>query len=87
MKYLGSKASIAGQILPLILKNRKPGQTFVEPFAGGCNTLSEVENPRIAGDTNQYLIAMFKAIQDGWNPPKEFTEEQYDRVHAFYSPM
>lgn len=35
MKYLGSKARIAKEILPIILKDRKVGQYYVEPFVGG----------------------------------------------------
>ena len=35
MKYMGSKARIANEILPIILKDRKDGQFYVEPFVGG----------------------------------------------------
>ena len=37
MKYMGSKARIAKHILPMILKNRKEGQCYVEPFVGAAN--------------------------------------------------
>ena len=37
MKYMGSKARIAKYILPIILKDRKPDQWYVEPFVGGGN--------------------------------------------------
>ena len=37
MKYMGSKSRIANEILPIILKNRKPNQYYVEPFCWGCN--------------------------------------------------
>lgn len=35
MKYMGSKSRIAKYILPIILKDRKDGQYYVEPFCGG----------------------------------------------------
>ncbi len=35
MKYMGSKARFAKDILPIILKDRKPEQWYVEPFARG----------------------------------------------------
>lgn len=79
MKYMGSKAKYAAEILPIILKNRQRGQLYIEPFAGGMNMIDKVENPRIANDLNPYLIEMFRALQNGWNPPEYITKEQ----HAF----
>ena len=42
MKYMGSKARFTKEILPIILKDRKPEQWYVEPFAGGMNVICEV---------------------------------------------
>lgn len=78
MKYMGSKARIAKHILPIILKDRQPGQWYVEPFMGGCNTLDKVDNPRIGADTHSELVAMYKALQDGWMPPDLVTEDDYN---------
>ena len=36
MKYMGSKNRIAKYILPIMLKDRKPNQYWVEPFVGGA---------------------------------------------------
>lgn len=38
MKYMGSKARHAKELLPIILANRKQGQWYVEPFVGGAGT-------------------------------------------------
>ncbi len=62
MKYMGSKARIAKHILPIILKDRKPGQWYVEPFVGGANTIDKVDGFRIGADVNKYLIAMYKLL-------------------------
>lgn len=35
MKYMGSKARIANEILSIILKNRLPNQYYIEPFYDG----------------------------------------------------
>lgn len=51
MRYLGSKARIAKEILPIILADRKEGQYFVEPFCGGCNVTASVPGNRIANDS------------------------------------
>jgi len=80
MKYMWSKARIAKYILPIILKDRKEGQWYVEPFCGGCNSLDKVTGRRIGNDSNEYLIAMFKALGNGWMPPELVTEEEYNRV-------
>ena len=80
MKYMGFKNRIAKEILPIILKNRKEGQFYVEPFVGGANTIDKVEGNRIGADTNYYLIKMYQACCDGWLPSSDYTEEQYKEV-------
>lgn len=64
MKYMGSKARIAKEILPIILKERKENQWFVDLFCGGCNLLDKVDGRRIGNDYNQYLIALWKGLQE-----------------------
>lgn len=80
MRYMGSKRRIAKEILPIILKGRTSKQWYVEPFCGGCNTLELVEGRRIGGDIHPQLIAMYKALQKGWQPPKLIREEEYKRI-------
>jgi len=80
MKYMGSKNRIAKEILPIILKNRKLEQWYVEPFCGGCNSLDKVDGKRIGNDNNRYLIEMFKELQKGWTPPKYVNENSYNEV-------
>lgn len=83
MKYLGSKAKIASEILPLILAERTPLQTYVEPFIGGANTFSRVFGRRIGGDSNPYLIALYRALAEGWEPPEFVTEQTYYRMKNY----
>ena len=78
MKYLGSKNKIAKYLLPIILKDRKPDQYYVEPFMGGGNMIDKVDGLRIGNDINYYLIEMWKALQNGWIPPDTVTEEDYN---------
>lgn len=37
---------------------------------------------RIGNDIHKQLIAMFIALQDGWNPPSHITEEEYNTVRT-----
>ena len=84
MKYMGSKAKIAKSLLNLMLKTRQVGQTFVEPFVGGCNVIDKVEGVRIGCDNNKYLIAMYKYLQN--NPPPIFdkSKHHYDAVRQAF---
>jgi DNA adenine methylase len=68
MKYMGSKARIANEILPIILKDRKLDQYYVEPFVGGANVIDKVIGKRIGGDSNKYLIELYKKLQSGYTP-------------------
>ena len=77
MKYMGSKNRIAKYILPIMLKDRKENQYWVEPFVGGANMIDKVDGLRIGADFNKYLISTIKALQDGWLPDEKITEEQY----------
>lgn len=80
MKYMGSKNRIAKEILPIILKDRKQNQYYVEPFVGGFNMIDKVDGLRIALDINKYLIALFQEIQKGWYPPEFVSESEYNLV-------
>ena len=77
MKYQGSKAKIRQDILMYILMDRQPGQWFVEPFVGGANITSLVVGNRLASDNNEFLISLFKALQQGWEPPNYVSKKDY----------
>ena len=46
-------------------------------FCGGCNSINKVDGNRIAADNNKYLIALYKALQDGWMPKEYYSKEEY----------
>lgn len=81
MKYMGSKNKIAGCIVPIITKDLRKYNYYVEPFMGGCNLLDKIQHPkRIGADSNEYLVALFQALQKGWLPPESVSEEEYFRL-------
>ncbi len=83
MIYQGSKARIVGEILPIMLKDMHPGQTFVDGFCGGCSVIQDVpqEYSRIANDNNRYLIAMWRALTTtDWIPPTYIPKAYYKQV-------
>ena len=79
---MGSKTRIAKYILPIMLKERKEGQVWVEPFVGGGNMIDKVTGPRIGTDFNVNAITALSIIQNFAKfLPKnntEFTEEDYN---------
>ena len=80
MKYMGSKNRIAKHILPIILRDRKEGQWYIEPFCGGCNLIDKVTGNRMASDSHFELIEMFRAFQQGWLPPSKVSEDDYQQI-------
>lgn len=87
MKYMGSKNRISKYILPIILKDRKDGQVYVEPFCGGCNSIDKVCGRRIASDFNPYLIAMWNGIVSNSYPNRNriIDKELYSKYRNLYN--
>lgn len=79
MKYMGSKARHAKDMLPIIMADRKPGQWYVEPFVGGANVIERVDGNRLGADINGHLIILLKAMAayEYWVPPFKVSEEDY----------
>jgi len=77
--YIGSKRKIAQELRQFVDLSV---ETYIEPFCGGCNMISEIVSPKhkIANDKNKYLIAMWKALQLGWIPPSIVSEDEYKYV-------
>ena len=80
MQYFGGKQRISKQIVEVLNEYRKDNQPLVEPFVGGCNVISKMSGERYCYDINEYLIEMYKAVQNGWTPPAIITEEEYDYI-------
>ena len=80
MQYFGGKQRISKQIVEVLNEYRKDNQPLVEPFVGGCNIISKMSGERYCYDINEYLIEMYKAVQNGWTPPAIITEEEYDYI-------
>jgi len=77
MHYLGGKFRVAKKVVGYLESIRISEQIFLEPFVGGANIISRMNGFRIASDANTDLIAMYRALQDGWLPPQQVTENEY----------
>lgn len=80
MQYFGGKAKIAKYIVSYLEEVRKENQIYVEPFVGGANIVSKMGGVRKAYDFNEYLIEMYKAVQNGYELPNIITEKDYKYI-------
>jgi len=80
---MGSKNRISKELVPIITKDLKSSQWYVEPFVGGCNMMDKIDHPyRLGADSNKYLIALLQAIQNGQKLPEYVTKEEYQVVKS-----
>ncbi|REF27185.1 DNA adenine methylase [Xenorhabdus cabanillasii] len=81
---MGSKSRIAKFIAPFILERMTTDTVYVEPFAGGMNMVSDINTqhtgPVIAADNHEYLMAMWRALLAGWQPPGTISRAQYHEI-------
>jgi len=75
MYYLGGKMRTAKYIAAHLEAVRQPDQLFVEPFVGGAWVTAQMSGLRLCFDANKYLIALYHALQQGWEPPTRVSEE------------
>jgi DNA adenine methylase len=60
---------------------RQPQQPYWEPFVGGGWVLQEMDGqPVYASDANSSLIQLWRASQDGWEPPDDVTKDDWLRA-------
>ena len=83
MKYMWSKNRLAKFLLPIILKDRRPNQWYVEPFVWGANVIDKVDSLRLWGDLNKYLISFLEWIKK-WKKYSKITKEQYMNIKNEY---
>lgn len=82
MQYFGGKSRISKELSCFLNSQLKENQPFVDLFCGACNIISKIDDDRlrVANDKHKYLIAMWKALQNGWEMPNVITEEDYKYI-------
>lgn len=82
MQYMGGKFRISTELANLmnIYITNKP---FVSLFCGACNIESKINAAhKICNDKHEYLIAMWQALQNGYELPDSVSEKQYQYIKA-----
>lgn len=82
MQYLGGKSRLGGQIVRAILRDLGRDRLGVVADlcagAGGVtHRLADVSERVIAVEAHPGLVALHKAVQAGWVPPEQVSEEEY----------
>lgn len=83
MKYMGSKARLSKDIVPILqdIIDKNKIKTYIEPFVGGANTIDKIKcENKIGLDNNKYLISLWQKLQSGYVIPKSLTKEEYDKI-------
>ena len=71
--------------MPILQKeiDNKNSTLYIEPFVGGANIIDKIKcNKKVGYDIHPQLIAMWKALQEGWKPPDHISEEEYNNVKS-----
>lgn len=56
-------------------------EDYYEPFCGSCWIAHNIEcKNRYASDIHPDLIALWKALQGGWEPPTKVSEQEYQDI-------
>lgn len=82
MRYVGGKSKIAKDIVSVIREHTDASVVY-EPFMGGgaiTEKLAQAFQEVHAADAHQDLVYMWSAVKEGWKPPTEVSETQYEAL-------
>lgn len=80
---MGSKARVAKEISKILNTciSQNNISTYIEPFVGGANMIENIICEKRYGlDINDYIIDMWKALQNGYIPPENVTKSEYEAI-------
>lgn len=90
MRYLGGKFRIRRWVADVVAQY--PGRWVWEPFCGGLNSAAAHDRPVLCSDASEPLIALYRAVAAGWDPPQFVSREEFylakslpvsDPMHGF----
>lgn len=83
-QYSSGKSRISKAISEVIRNDKsKSCLTLVSLFCGGLSVetkLAPYFDKVICNDKQEYLIELYKALQNGWQPPDSLSEEEYKYI-------
>ncbi len=82
MRYFGGKTRTCKDLVQVINNYKTKEQIFLSPFVGGGWVEQYIEGKKILCDKHDYLIALYKELQNGWLPPTELSKDEYDYIKS-----
>jgi DNA adenine methylase len=81
-------AKIAEPIVKAIEDLQVANHPYREPFCGGCGVTYrlKIQGKRHASDANEALITMYRALQQGWEPPSSLSEAEWAALKEIQDP-
>lgn len=87
MRYMGSKRSLAKEIVPLLqnIIDCEEIETYVEPMCGGANIIDKIKcENKLAYDKSDTLIALLQQAAEDFSLIKESTtREEWERAKDY----
>lgn len=84
MRYLGNKTRLAKYISPFLVRHLNGDNYFIDVFAGAMGMISNIDYPkRMAYDIDRYIISLMQDVRDGWIPPDNYTESDYNAAKEY----
>lgn len=81
--YMGGKKRQSGPFAAYLNQHIEGTPVYWEPFCGMCSVGAKIKHKRRAfSDINPYLIALHKAMQEGWIPPTSLSLEEWEYLRA-----
>jgi site-specific DNA-adenine methylase len=86
MNYPGGKSKLARKFAPILeAELTLRDGILIEPFTGGFNivpALGPALKYAVCSDLHPGLISLYEAVAEGWSPPEDLSEEEYQAVRA-----
>lgn len=83
MRYMGSKARHAKNIIPFLMDGHDQSKPYIEPFVGGGNMIDKVPAKiRWGSDVAEYAIALLDALSEDWVPPETLSFQEYEAIKS-----
>jgi DNA adenine methylase len=84
VRYLGGKSRIAKKLAARIREIVPDAPEYWDPFCGGLSMSVALSAyaPVLASDACAPLIALYRAVRNGWEPPSEVSREMYAAARA-----
>lgn len=86
-QYLGGKKTLQKAICAFLESHRKQNQPFYDLSCGMASIVAGMSGERYASDISQSLITLLQRAQDGWKPPENVSETEYQQIKATKDPL